>query len=1608
MPNIVYYREGTNRAPGVRVSIAEAVNGDDGGYRAKFKERVRTDEHFLRYSLRHKEGSAEAYLKEYDARAQLMIKLTGQNPVAPTDTCLRLYEKGYIEPGQDSNSAEIAVKTRDGRVRKFNRERDTCPYDEHHDADILPDDVTQVHGFGEGALLTVIRRRFLEKFVNYTYVGDILIVVNPYMVITENVRIEEPAKAYELGKDPCIYATGHFAYWALIKPKPMDLAKDGSKMNQSCVVSGESGSGKTIACGYLMRYLARLSKWSAQGTAGATKSMADLVSGVSPFLEAFGNAKTNWNNNSSRFGKFMKIFFNDAGQIEGGIMEHYLLEKARLVEQGAGERSYHIFYFLLKGATPQERQKFRLTAPIESFQSIFKGKTKDVPCDPEDLQDDHGKQLYADLDDMRMNAPVDPKKNSDDWGVRAALTAASIPPEVQQKLWQVLAGILHLGNVHFKPGPTGMAVCANPKDAEFVAELLGMKPENDAQKLPLAELLVIKRRELPGGENVDSPVDVVGAGFNRDALIKSIYEKVFVWLVEQVNKVLEPDDGDYNRNFIGILDIFGFENFRVSGGSNSLEQLCINFANEKLQKLFNAYVFDQEREIYKNEGVEDKVPMVNYQDNSACCDLVEKSSKGFVGIMPLMDDYKDKREVSDGSFCDDLIKRWGRDQHRPPNHKKKPPPLCKGSKVRIAASKYFYANKGSGNKFFCIRHFAGDIRYDVEGFLEKNKDQVPKQLEDAVLSSVFDFIQDGLLQAAQGRKGKKKKKHTKPTIVARFKSQLRSLGNLLDSTTPHYVRCVKPNDVKMKVIDGAVAFDDYKTYRQLLYSGVMEVCKIKKQGFPFRESYEAFWARSVARDFHTVLRLPADMDPREGTEIICKNALPTEMVDDAGNTMPFWTMGNTMVFGKDVMAEKLLHWHMSLVSNTIRTWARFGTPVAALHTFRTAVTALTKAWRSRYLEKKVAAIMPSVLTMQHLAKCAIAKKELLRRRALYDLALRVQTQWRFRYARLEWSQMAVRLSKLDTQRRACETLQHAARASQHRRNMMFLWRGLVRARADQCVNYLVKNIVTSVRQAYSISTLCMLAQRNLHRVRGIIRIQAHMRGQVLRADFARTRAAHRAVLAGAMEAQCLWRATVERRTFKEYLRHIVWGQALARMFLACTRYRDTRARVIVIQAFARMVVCRTAYNVRLGAIVQAQRFSRYTAIMRMVRVASDAARMIQKAYLDRLTQRKLAAWVTEAQRAATIADNDKLRSLLLCEPPFERLLPLRRELIPVRGGGHGPYEVVNGLVNVRDPAYFTTLLHAAAKSGNQETVQLLLDEGASVDVWDAIHETPLHCSCNIGDTALATSQLLLEYSKAQAGDNAPAQPWILQSTTLQGGTVLDAALQSAEQRHETVYWLIEAGAQASVDMEGLVREEIAERRERLRQIAELNRRKRLVEENEHKQDELYGLFFDEEYEAVPVDDTGAPYLLAEAKINEAANDAQATATPQAPRSGRFASPPAAAVAPRVAAILAKERGVEFELSPKPKSAVVDPITIELQNRRLESSVRRAKEHEYSVRLWAVRLMAYSCGVIVVQGSILIVAAVCREMCRLSSCKATIVATSRRGIGNRRPEPQPLR
>lgn len=311
--------------------------------------------------LRWTKRPVEEYIKDYDVRAEV----GGKNVKTPEQTMTTaMYELGTIKHSENN---VMTIEKKDGKstikvdAKEHNEPPLICSYDPQHDGPIeeLPEDVSEISGFGEAALLVCMKRTLIEKLSIYTYVADIVLCINPYMYIPSMVDIAEPPMVvkYTLGTNPCSYATAHFAYWNQFDPDTYPS----EELNQSCVVSGESGAGKTVACGFIMKYLAKLSEWRRQelNLEVPKRDITKLVGGVSPFLEAFGNAKTTMNDNSSRFGKFQKILFKD-GMIVGGEAESYLLEKARLSYQGIYERNYHIFYQLCAGATPEERKRLNL------------------------------------------------------------------------------------------------------------------------------------------------------------------------------------------------------------------------------------------------------------------------------------------------------------------------------------------------------------------------------------------------------------------------------------------------------------------------------------------------------------------------------------------------------------------------------------------------------------------------------------------------------------------------------------------------------------------------------------------------------------------------------------------------------------------------------------------------------------------------------------------------------------------------------------------------------------------------------------------------------------------------------------------------------------------------------------------------------------------------------------------------------------------------------------------------------------------------------------------------------------------------------------------------
>eukprot|EP00941_MAST-03F_sp_MAST-3F-sp1_P003900 g3900.t1 len=909
----IYYRAGQDRK-GSWISASKLIKSDP--YREEFCRKLRNDSTFRTKTVGWK-GDPDDLVREYKEHA---LCPGGCVKGPEVKICQSLYLLGtLVDDGSKGlkENEEVTVLLADGTTeQKFGKE-DLNAYDESHDcpSEELPDDVCAITGFGEASLLKIMRRRFVETLNIYTYVGDIVLCLNPYMLLPEMVHIEEypNQKDYVLGVEPNTYATAYFAYHGQYA-KGRDVKK-----NQSCIVSGESGAGKTVACGFIMKYLAKLSNWRKLEKGETSSQSGDvdvtsLVAGVSPFLEAFGNAKTNMNDNSSRFGKFTKIWFQD-GKIVGAELEHYLLEKARICTQGSGERNYHIFYYLLRGGRSgdyKECETYKLKQ-CEDYPHLVEGGSSEIG---------HGLDATYDIDKFNAELQEDP----DDTGVRAALTNAQVSESAQQSMWRVVAAVLKLLLVNFQSDGDGSSI-SNTSISDEVSDLLAVDAKD------FKSMLCIYRLSLPGGITTDKLLSPDKAMENRNSLAKDLYGNLFKFLFDSVCKdVLSPKD-DEKETFVGLLDIFGFEVMV----RNSIEQLCINFANERLQYLFNEHIFSDERKTFLAEGIdESKIP--SHKDNAPCCNLVVKKTKKFMGILHILNDLGQSSSSTDKQFVEKCAKRFGK--------KFKVNKKAKDSLTRQASA--YFATDAKYAKDFYILHYAGKVKYSADGFLYKNKDRLAPQLTSLMKGSKIEFISNLFEE-------KKEKKKKSKTLAGKYMAQLSKLSATIQATKPNYVRCVKPNDIHFRPVDGLAAFDEWKTYRQLLYAGVMEVVKIKTDGFPFHMLYETFWkTRIVSAGAHRFLQnpLPDDYDPKEGTEAICKEALPMYLRNSEGKESLYWTLGNTMVFGKQGILNAITLWQQQKVAKTIHIWSRINHIDVSVKAFLRIQKLLVTRWKAKVRERR--------------------------------------------------------------------------------------------------------------------------------------------------------------------------------------------------------------------------------------------------------------------------------------------------------------------------------------------------------------------------------------------------------------------------------------------------------------------------------------------------------------------------------------------------------------------------------------------------------------------------------------------------------------------------------
>ncbi|KAL7854722.1 hypothetical protein SRHO_G00169120 [Serrasalmus rhombeus] len=443
------------------------------------------------------------------------------------------------------------------------------------------DDLCNLPDLNEKTLLDNLRSRFKQEKI-YTYVGSILIVINPFKFLPiYNPKYVKMYDNHQLGKlEPHIYAVADVAYHAMLQ----------RKQNQCIVISGESGSGKTQSTNFLIHHLTALSQ------KGFASGVEQIILGAGPVLEAFGNAKTAHNNNSSRFGKFIQVNYQESGTVRGAYVEKYLLEKSRLVYQEHNERNYHVFYYLLAGASEEERMAFHLRKPEEYHylsQDCFTVEGEDLKHDFERLQ--------------------------------LAMEMVGFLPATRKQIFSLLSAILHLGNIRYKKKTyrdDSIDIC-NLDVLPIVSELLEVKEEM------LFEALTT-RKTVTVGERLIVPYKLAEAGTVRDSMAKSLYSALFDWIVFRINHaLLNNRDLEESAKMlsIGVLDIFGFEDYE----NNSFEQFCINFANERLQHYFNQHIFKLEQEEYRAEGI--TWHNIDYIDNTGCINLISKKPTALLHLL---------------------------------------------------------------------------------------------------------------------------------------------------------------------------------------------------------------------------------------------------------------------------------------------------------------------------------------------------------------------------------------------------------------------------------------------------------------------------------------------------------------------------------------------------------------------------------------------------------------------------------------------------------------------------------------------------------------------------------------------------------------------------------------------------------------------------------------------------------------------------------------------------------------------------------------------------------------------------------------------------------------
>ncbi|CAN6803988.1 unnamed protein product [Brassica oleracea] len=649
------------------------------------------------------------------------------------------------------NGDDIKVQCTSGKTVAV-KVSDTHPKDMEVPPSGVTDMTTLAYLHEPGVLQNLKSRYHIDEI--YTYTGDILIAVNPFKQLANlyNDHMIEHYKGAPFGSlMPHPFAVADAAYRQMIN----------EGVSQSILVSGESGAGKTETAKTLMKYLAKMGGRAVKDHS-ARRSVEDQVLESNPVLEAFGNAKTVRNNNSSRFGKFVEIQFDQRGRISGAAIKTYLLERSRVCQVSDSERNYHCFYMLC-------------AAPSEDIKKL---KLED-PTTYRYLNQSHCIKLEG-MDDSKEYAKT-----------REAMGIVGISLEEQEAIFRVLAAILHLGNIEFTNGEeTDSSVPKDNKSLKIAAELFMC----DEQAL---EDSLCKRVMVTPEETISRCLDPESAAFSRDALAKFVYARLFDWIVNKINNSIGQDPD--SKHMIGVLDIYGFESFKT----NSFEQFCINLTNEKLQHHFNEHVLKMEQDEYKKEEI--AWNHIEFPDNREVLQLIEKKPGG---IIALLDEACMFPRSTHETFSQKLYETFKTNKHF--------------SKPKLARTD------------FTVCHYAGDVTYQTQQFLEKNKDYVVAEHQALLGASRCTFIA-GLFPSLVEDASKQTKFSS---VASQFKQQLALLMERLSTTEPRYIRCVKPNNLLKPSI-----FENQNVLQQLRCGGMMEAIEICRAGYPTRKHFDEFLDR---------------------------------------------------------------------------------------------------------------------------------------------------------------------------------------------------------------------------------------------------------------------------------------------------------------------------------------------------------------------------------------------------------------------------------------------------------------------------------------------------------------------------------------------------------------------------------------------------------------------------------------------------------------------------------------------------------------------------------------------------------------------------------------------